>query len=159
MNTTTTTTKPAAWPRTVNDAREAFKVLRYFMAPGQLVIMADLIRGEEGQFFIDKACELAERIQAMPKTYEQDGLGDESIAFLHYFAGGQASWWITEKDMGTEEDRNMQHQAFGLADLFNDGGELGYISIVELQANEAELDFYFDPKPLAWVRREREALR
>jgi hypothetical protein len=109
------------------------------------------LRGEERQFFIDKLAELAALIATMPKTYEQDGLGENAMVYLHYFAGGQANWYITEKDAETPEEPG-QHQAFGLADLFNDGGELGYISIVELIQNRAELDLYFKPRTLGELR-------
>ncbi|CAM3834843.1 hypothetical protein VRRI112168_02265 [Vreelandella rituensis] len=42
--------------------------------------------------------ELANTVSSMPVTYEQDGLGDQAIAYLHYFMGG-ADFFITEKDM------------------------------------------------------------
>jgi hypothetical protein len=89
--------------------------------------------------------------ETMPKNYEQDGKGDDAIVSLHYFAGGSANWWITEKDMETPEEPG-QHQAFGLANMFggptDQDAELGYISIVELLAAGAELDFYFKPRTL-----------
>ena len=86
----------------------------------------------------------------MPKTYEQDGLGEEAVVHLHYFTGS-ADWWITEKD--SDPDGEGQVQAFGLADLFQDGGELGYISLVEILAAGAELDLHWTPKPLAHARK------
>lgn len=112
------------------------------------------MRGEEGQFFRDKLTELAGIVEAMPKTGETDGIGDAAIVHLHYFAGGQASWYITEKDKGAADDEpeQFQSQAFGLADLFGDGGELGYISLPEILANGGELDLYWTPKTLGEVR-------
>ena len=126
---------------------DALKKISPFLSGVQRKVTAAGMKGKEGQFFIDKAIELADRIDKMPKSYEQDGKGNDAIVYLHYFKGG-ADWYITEKDMqgeGTE-------QAFGLADLFNDGGELGYISIAELAANGVELDYHFDPKTLGSVR-------
>jgi hypothetical protein len=105
------------------------------------------LMGDEWQFFADKMKELAGVIATMPKTYDQDGRGDEAVAHLHYFRGS-ADWYITEKDMeghGTE-------QAFGLADLYGDGGELGYISIIELAEAGVELDFHFNPKTIGQIR-------
>ena len=32
------------------------------------------------------------------KTYEQKVKGDQAIVSLHYFAGSQANWYMTEKD-------------------------------------------------------------
>ena len=135
------------------DAVRALKVLNGFIGPSQLRCVASAMRGEEKQFFFDKMVELANVVSTMPKTYEQDGKGEEAVAYLHYFAGGQASWWIIEKDKGAGEEPPEQHQAFGLADLFGDGGELGYISIVEILANNGELDFHFTPKTLKEIRK------
>lgn len=64
------------------------------------------------------------------------------------------------KDAGSQDDpadeKGKQHQAFGVADLFGDGGELGYISIPEITAEGAELDFHWTPKTIAQVRSENE---
>ena len=45
-----------------------------------------------------------------------------------------------------------QLQAFGLADLFGDGGELGYVSIEELKSVGAEMDLYWTPKTLREIK-------
>ena len=130
--------------------------LAHFIGPSQRHAVLSAMRGEERQFFVDKMNELAKRVQTMPKTGETDSQGDQAIAYLHYFAGGQASWWITETDKGCSDDppeeKGRQHQAFGLADLFGDGGEVGYISIAEILENGGELDFHFEPKTLRKVR-------
>jgi len=125
------------------------ETLRGFMSPRQLKTMVVNIRGEEGQFFYDKLLEMAGIVKATAKTYEQDGKGEDAIVHLHYFRGGM-DWFITEKDI--EEDTQLQ--AFGLADL-GYGGELGYISIIELLENDIELDIYFTPKTLREVKAER----
>jgi len=119
---------------------------RAFIGASQMAAISVCIRGEEGQFFKDKLCELSALISSMPKTYEQDGKGEDAIAYLHYFKGA-ADWYITEKDMEAE-----QHQAFGLADL-GYGGELGYISLVEILGAGAELDLYFKPRTLAEIKK------
>lgn len=118
--------------------------LKGFMSRPQLFIVAALSRGEERKFFIEKMNELAERIRTMPATYGQDGKGHNAIAYLHYFLGGM-DWYITEKDSEPE-----QLQAMGVANLgpLGNGPELGYISLVEILAHGAELDFHFTPKPL-----------
>jgi len=136
------------------DATQALQTLRGFIGKSQLNAIADGCRSEEKQFFFDKLVELATAVSTMPQTYEQDGKGDDAIASLHYFAGGQASWWILEKDKGGADDtpEDFQSQAFGLADLFQDGGELGYISIPEILANEGELDLYFTPCTLGKLK-------
>ena len=125
--------------KTTNDPRA-------FIGAEQMSAIIEGIRGEEGQFFKDKLCELSALVTSMPKTHEQDGKGNQAVAYLHYFTGG-CDWYITEKD--SEEE---QFQAFGLADL-GYGGELGYISLVELLEAGAELDLHFAPRTLAEVRK------
>jgi hypothetical protein len=137
--------------KTKRDATTALATLHDFIGRSQLSAIGQACYGEEKQFFFDKLVELAAIVSSMPKTYEQDGKGDDAIVSLHYFAGGSANWWITEKDMETPEEPG-QHQAFGLANFFggptDQDAELGYISIVELLAAGAELDFYFKPRTL-----------
>jgi hypothetical protein len=126
--------------KTVKDATEAFKIVNKFIGAGQLKAIADGIRSEESQYFLDKTCEMAEIIKNMPKTYETDGQGKEAIATLHYFTASW-DWYITEKDMGEE-----QLQAFGLVSGFEK--EYGYISIKEIIKARAELDLHWTPKKL-----------
>jgi hypothetical protein len=84
------------------------------------------------RFFIEKIFESRDLVNSMPKTYKQEGKGDEAVIYLHYFKGSR-DWWVTEKDC-----EFMQHQAFGLAD-FGYGAGYGYISIEELIENGVEL--------------------
>jgi hypothetical protein len=141
---------------TLEAAQTALRdVLKDFMSIDQRATLAENIEEggcEEHQYFRDLVVKLATMIADMPQTYDQDGKGKDAIATLHYFAGGQANWYITEKDKGDVDDAENgtppQSQAFGLADLFGDGGELGYISIHEIITNRGELDFHFTPKTL-----------
>ncbi len=126
--------------------------LSKFIGSQQLSAIQSAMRGEEHAFFFEKIADLELLVSTMPKTYDQDGMGDEAIVSLHYFRGG-ADWYITERD--SDPDGSGQLQAFGLADLFGDGGELGYISIPEILAVGAELDFYFTPTTLGSVRQKR----
>lgn len=115
----------------------------------------------------DEKRALAKRIASMPGTYETDGQAGAAIAHLRYFIpsagslGGEDSrrgvsagscpvWYITERDKSAD-DGDGNAQSFGLADLFADGGELGYISIPELLENGAWLDLSFTPKPLSAI--------
>ena len=65
-----------------------------FIGSQQLQCMIENCDGEEGQFFKDKLVEYANRVENMPKTYEQDGKGDQAVVHLHYFIGG-CNWWIS----------------------------------------------------------------
>jgi hypothetical protein len=131
------------------DAIKALATLRGFIGKSQLSAVGDCCRGEEKQFFFDKMVELAGIVESMPKTYEQEGLGDQAVAHLHYFTSG-CDWYITEKDMERE-----QHQAYGSANI-GYGAERGYISIVDLLQVGAELDLYFKPKTLAELAKKDE---
>jgi hypothetical protein len=144
-------TKAAAWLSSNN-----------FIGGGQLRCMLESAghrcrkgdEPEEHEFFREKFVELANLIDRMPHTKQTEGQGREAIAHLHYFAGGQANWFITEKDVGNpgEEPSERQWQAFGLADLFGDGGELGYICLPEIINNNGELDLYWTPKTLEEIK-------
>ena len=109
--------------------------------------------GEEGSSFGANLVEYGDRVWAMPKTYAQDGMGDQAVAHLHYFKGS-GDWYITEVD--STRDGEGQIQAFGLADL-GYGTELGYISIAELIGNGVELDLHFTPQTLAELKDTRQA--
>lgn len=126
-------------------ANAMFSTLKHFIGTSQLSAMRQCMRGEEGQWFIDKLVDLGAYIERMPKTYSQDGLGNEAIVYLHYFTGN-CDWYITEKDM-----ENPQHQAFGLADL-GYGAELGYISIAEIIKAGAELDLHWAQKTVGDIQ-------
>src|SRR3990167_2578089 len=140
------------------DAIQALRTVRQFVSPDQYQAMRAGLRGEESQYFQDKFMEIGNTIEHMPKTYDQDGLGDQAVAHLHYFMGS-GDWYITEKDSDPVNEsggHDGQIQAFGLADL-GYGAELGYISIAELIANGAELDLHFTPQTLAQLKDTRQA--
>ena len=144
-------------------AEAAIVALTSFIGPRQLHVVRTCMRGEEKEFFFDKMIALAALTGSMPKTYGQDGMGDNAIVSLHYFAGGSANWWITEKDAGSGDPADTdtgQHQAFGLANLFggptDQDAELGYISIAEIIAHGGELDFHFKPRTLGELKAGRE---
>ena len=121
--------------------------LHNFLSIEQLTILDMNMKGEERSYFEKLVEELENTFETMPKTYEQDGKGEDAIVYLHYFIG-DFDWYITERDTESE-----QLQAFGLACIFYD--ELGFISIVEIIQNGGELDFNWTPKTLAEVRDSR----
>ena len=137
-------------PSRLSTLAAQISALRHFIGRGQLASMFEGAKGEEGDWFRAKIGELFDTVRTMPKSYETDGQGMRAIAHLRYFAGGHAAWLITERDAGLPDDSTPgeQLQAFGHADLFGDGGELGYISIAEIIAEGGELDLHFTPQPL-----------
>lgn len=126
---------------------EQITTLRRFIAPAQLRTMLDYAaNGEEREWYRQRIESLHEAIMHAPRTYEQDGKGDAAVAHFHYFHAADGDWYVTELD-----SEPVQHQAFGLADLGEP--EMGYISIVELIRNGAELDLYWTPKTIGDVRK------
>jgi hypothetical protein len=123
--------------------RSKIKLSR-FIGSTQLDVINLLCQGEEKQFYYDKLVELANIVETMPVTYQTDGQGDQALIQLHYFTPS-ADFYITERDCEDE-----QLQAFGKADL-GYGAELGYISIVEILRNGAELDLHWNPKKLCEI--------
>lgn len=129
---------------TKQEAAQALDYLEAFMPVSQFRAIRHNFFGEEKQHFYNKSVELADRIKSMPVTYKQDGKGNQATAHIHYF-NHAFDWYITEKDIEQE-----QRQAFGLADMGSP--EIGYISIIELIQNGAELDLYFEPKTLEEIQ-------
>jgi hypothetical protein len=127
-------------------AIRALQTLRGYIGHEQLQAIGEACQGDERYAMCDKLVEYESRIQEMPKTFEQDGKGDDAIAYLHYFKGGM-DWYITEKDMEPE-----QLQAFGLADLSMGFPEIGYISITELIEHNVELDLHFIPQTIGKIK-------
>ncbi len=130
--------------------------LNHFIGKNQLSVITKLARqGEEREFFKNMILKLKETIEAMPKTYETDGQGNEAIATLHYFNSG-SDWYITEKDAGSPDDevQGIQAQAFGFACLNGDtqNAEVGYISIEELIRCGVELDLYYTPEKVGDIK-------
>lgn len=133
-----------------HEAAMKVSTLKPFVNRSQLDAIGSMCYGEDRQFYIDKIVEFADRIDTMPETFEQDGLGDDAIVYLHYF-GDSMDFYIMEKD-ASADDEHGQMQAFGFADLHFGSPELGYISIVELTENNMELDLYFEPCTLREVK-------
>lgn len=133
--------------KTREDAQDALRFLQGFMCHAEFAAIAAGMRGEERQHLFNKVVEMERLILTMPMTYEQDGAGEEAIAYLHYFLNG-FDWYITERDI-----ERKQLQAFGLACMGEE--EMGYINIVELVRNGAELDLYFEPRSLKHIFAER----
>lgn len=121
-------------------------LLRHFIPKRQYAAIMRFSMGEEGEWFTSKLDEIARILETMPRVYQQSKLGDQAVAYLHYFAGG-CDWWITERDK-----TSAQHQAFGLANL-GYGGELGYVSIAEmLDVPVVEIDLHWKPKTIAEIK-------
>lgn len=137
---------------TIEQTRAACKTLSAFINRDQRAVIIQLCNGEEGEHFRAKLCKLAAIVEKMPTTYQTENQAPgEKIAWLHYFTPS-ADFYIVEKDADT--DGEGQIQAWGLADIFQDGGELGYISLPEIfEARfRAELDLYFEPRPMKAIR-------
>jgi hypothetical protein len=138
--------------KTTRSIEACIDAIRPFLSRVQCtVLQANCYDCDEGEYFQNLIRSLATRIEGMPVTYDQEGQGDEAIAYLHYFRGG-SDWYITEKDVDGGID-----QAFGFVVLNGDkaNAEFGYISIAELAENGIELDLHFSPVPIRSVKAKR----
>lgn len=116
------------------------------MSIAQRMTLLRQLEGEEAEGIAEIVNRISDIVWTMPKTYETDGQGRNAIAHLHYFKGSYDAW-ITERDMEPE-----QLQAFGLASFYGpDEAELGYVCIEEIIQVGAELDLYFDPRPISAI--------
>lgn len=127
---------------------QAMVVVRPFMSLDQFKVLSTLANNsEEAQFFRQQFIDLAECIEVLPETYEQEGQGDDAIVYLHYFHQS-SHWFIIEKDIS-----GGVKQAYGYAILNGDVdmAESGYISIEEITRWGAELDLNFVPSSLSLI--------
>jgi hypothetical protein len=142
-------------PTTVERVKTDVTILiDHFLGNAQKRVVLAALRGEEKKYFSEKLIELAALVASMPVTYQNDFAPGprDPIVYLHYFVGN-GDWYVIEKDVNL--DGEGQIQAFGLADPYRDGGELGYISLPEVLGCGAELDFHFEPRPLSLLRDQR----
>lgn len=129
--------------------------LRHFIPSLQRRTLLELVRkGEEAQYFREKVAEILKVVETMPKTYGQDGKGEDAIVYLHYF-GGSFDAWITERDAGDGTGDQAQHQAYGKSSSGGDPDyEYGYISLPEMfgSMRSVELDLHWTPKALKDIK-------
>ncbi len=132
--------------RQVIEADPAMRVLKQFIGKQQLRCIRDGIRGEEGEYFIEKVIDLAAQIKSVPKLYAQDGLGNGATVYLHYFRGNQ-DLWFTELDP-------KELLGFGWANMGDDNcAEFGYTNIADIVADgRMELDMHWQQKTLYAVK-------
>jgi hypothetical protein len=140
----------------IEQANALAYVLGNFVPREQGKALLEICRTKEGrEEMAEPLTRLVATIAAMPKTYQQENLGEEAVIHLHYFTGG-CDWWITERDI--DDDGEGQVQAFGYADLGDpQNSELGYISIKELCAERTmNVDLYWAPITLRELKAKRE---
>ena len=112
--------------------------LSRFIGKRQLAVMGNACyKPETMEAAMQKIRDMATLIRNMPTINGGGGHGDDALVYLHYF-NASMDFFVTEKD--TEEHQNS---AFGLSNI-GYGGELGYISIMELVENNVQLDLHFN---------------
>ena len=123
--------------------------LNQFIGKGQIAVLEEAIKGEEGLHFSQMLLTLYNNILSIPKPYETEDQGDAASVRLHYFKGG-SDWYIIERDIDGE-----QIQCFGFACLNGDkqNAEFGYINIAELIKYGVELDLYYKPQTVEDIKR------
>ena len=112
--------------------------LSRFIGKRQLAVMGNACYQDDTKdAMIQNIRDMAKLIRNMPTINGGGKHGDDALVYLHYF-NSSMDFFVTEKD--TEEHQNS---AFGLANI-GYGGELTYISIMELVENNVELDLHFN---------------
>lgn len=93
-----------------------------------------------------------EVMKRIPALYSQENVKDPIVQASYFCPYSTARWLVTEADM---EERLM----FGFVEVFPGCGELGYISMDELEETTLrglipaiERDCSFSPAPLSVVR-------
>lgn len=136
----------------------AYVALRYlepYLPPHQAEAIKSNLRGEEGEYFMQLLCDLAEQFMFAPRTYDQSDVRDP-IAHFHYFKGGY-DCYVTELDIGDPEcpDDLTQHQvrAYARYDHMPEYAELSYAHFPELFESKVDLDFHWEPTPLSEIKR------
>lgn len=126
-------------------------MLEKFISKSQLKVLNYYANnGSEKLYFQTLLKKWENDISKMPKTYEQDGKGDDAIIYLHYYTAG-SDFYITERDVNNE-----QNQAFGLVCLNGNYPELGYISINEMKDLNVEFDLNWVQKTVKQIKNEKE---
>jgi hypothetical protein len=91
----------------------------------------------------------------IPKLYEQEGKGEDAIAYVKFFDPcGSWTWYATEGEPVIDEDTDIEvdFRFFGL--VYGHEKELGYFVLSELASYRGpfglgiERDKWFRPKPL-----------
>lgn len=143
--------------------RKQLDRLRHILPPAQAEYIRTLIKSEEGEWFVTRLTRLADHIDAMPKSYDTDGQGDDAIVQLHYYTPS-SDWWIIEKDAECDTyskdpeypEPDGHRRAYGYVCLNGDTdcAEPGYVSLPHLfeESRNLELDLHWTPKPLREVK-------
>jgi len=120
--------------------------LKPFMSIAQRMTLLRQLEGEEAEGIAEIVNRISDIVWAMPKTYETQWQGTDALVYLHYFKGAYDAW-IAERDIEPE-----QLQAFGMASFYGpEEAEFGYVCIAEILEAGAELDLYFDPRPISAI--------
>lgn len=125
------------------------KSILAFVPRQQALALLELMHSEDAQSYARAIENVKAVIDSMPTSGQQDGKGDQAVAYLHYF-GGVQKYYVTEK--GEVDEDFGQQLSFG---LINDGqwAELSYIDIEPLTHGGYELDLNWSPKTVADCRK------
>lgn len=127
-----------------------------WMSSAQFNVLSRCKKGEEAAAFLEIERRLIDLINKCPVTYEQDGLGEQSIAYLHYF-NEDSDYYVIEKDRSAEGDlpEQFQSQMFALKRERTNPYRYGYVDLRTLLKMGCELDFYFKPTKIIDIKKDQ----
>lgn len=122
--------------------------LQHIVPKLQLRFIKQLMKGEEGDFFVQAMIDLEAKYKALPIIGgpESDQPAEVATATIHLFHPS-CDWWIVERDEDPAEP------VFGIADMGD--REMGYISLQEILSTPlVEVDLHWKPKTVAQIMAE-----
>jgi len=135
-------------PLAVRAAQDAIFISPY-ISNKQAKEIALSLRGENKADMMKQIVSVAEVIEKIAISPEQNGLNDQATVFLHYKLHNW-HWYITERVDGERID-----QAFGYVILATDRKrrlQFRNISIMDLISHGCELDLTFSPQAVSTIK-------
>lgn len=124
--------------------------LNHFIGSSQRLILSCALRRTEGAYFRRVIDDLSHRIAQMPRVGANAPICDPNseTVHLHYFMGSR-HWYVLARDAS-----HAQERAYGVCRWGSEEPEAaGYFPLNVLLSAGAELDMYFEPTPLAELKR------
>lgn len=143
------------------DPTTALRKVAGWIPKEQLRFIEELIKGEEGEFFLDKMNEVAETIEKLPSY---NGSEPDPLVLMHYFRGA-SDWYIFEYDRSNSTDGYIRAYGFTIRNGDYINADNGTIPICTPKTDKVgmansicglpvEIDLHWQPKRLSRIKAE-----